>query len=208
MEWIVFDYGCVISQPPSQRVEAAFARLAGVNPDRFWEAYWKHRKPYDRGAVAAAGFWGSVLAELGHTGTEADLNTLTGLDLDAWMDLNRDTLAIVTELAEAGLPLVLLSNAPVELARRIESEAWADAFRHRFFSADLGLAKPDPEVFRTVCRKLGAEPGDLLFIDDKDENIAAATAVGIRSLRFRDAGQLRTDLKQWVRISAVAEPGS
>ena len=28
MEWIVFDYGCVISQPPSQRVEAAFARLA------------------------------------------------------------------------------------------------------------------------------------------------------------------------------------
>ena len=59
-----------------------------------------------------------------------------------------------------------------------------------------------------MCRKLGAEPGDLVFIDDKDENIAAATAVGIRSLRFRDAGQLRTDLKQWVRISTVAEPGS
>jgi putative hydrolase of the HAD superfamily len=102
----------------------------------------------------------------------------------------------VTELAEADLQLVLLSNAPVELARRIDDQEWATLFRHRFFSADLRRAKPDPEAFRMMCQRLGAEPDDLLFVDDRDENIAAAKALGIRSLRFSDAGRLREELAE------------
>jgi putative hydrolase of the HAD superfamily len=207
MDWIVFDYGRVISQPPSARVAAAFGQAAGVAPDRFWEAYWAQRAPYDLGAVDAAGFWEGVLARLGHHNGEVDLRNLIDLDLDAWGHLNQDTLTILTELAEADRSLVLLSNAPVELARWIEAQEWAGLFGHRFFSADLHQAKPDPEIFRTLCRQLTAEPGDLLFIDDKDENIAAARSLGIRSLRFSDAGRLRVDLAELLPSGGVARPG-
>jgi putative hydrolase of the HAD superfamily len=116
------------------------------------------------------------------------------VDRRAWTHLNPDTLALLQELADEGAALALLSNAPAELARHIEAEPWATVFRHRFFSVDLRLVKPDPEIYLRVCGELGASPGDLVFIDDRHENLEAAEALGITPVLYSDTPSLRSEL--------------
>ncbi|XVQ13141.1 HAD family hydrolase [Spirillospora sp. CA-255316] len=194
MEWIVFDYAGVISHAPPEEAGALLPPAAGVEPARFWPVYWAHRKPYDMGAVTAAGFWEEVCGRLGVPANDDLVELLVTLDVRTWTHINGETLALLTELAEDGARLALLSNAPVELARMVDGLPLADLFGHRLFSADLRLAKPDPEIFRSLVARLGAEPGDLLFVDDRAENVRAAEALGIRSVLFTGAAPLREDL--------------
>ncbi|OPC78956.1 hypothetical protein B4N89_33110 [Embleya scabrispora] len=209
--WIVFDFGGVICVPPSDAASEALAGVVGVTAAELWPAYWPDRIDYDAGTLDAAGFWGGVCARLGRpTPDAARLDVLVAADLAVWMDLNRDTLDLLAELAEpAGdadpVGLALLSNAPIEMARHIEEQDWSRLFRHRVFSADLGLAKPDARIYLHLCERLDARPDQLLFIDDRPENLTAARALGIESLHYTDTPTLRADLVR-IGITAATSP--
>jgi putative hydrolase of the HAD superfamily len=64
---------------------------------------------------------------------------------------------------------------------------WAvvELFDYRFLSFELGLVKPDPDVFEHVVRTVGASPGRLLFLDDNALNVEAAREIGLTGLRVR-----------------------
>ena len=57
-----------------------------------------------------------------------------------------------------------------------------DFFDKIFLSQDLHLQKPDPEIFKTAIRELGANPAETIFIDDSAANTAAAAACGLQTL--------------------------
>ncbi|MFV2178423.1 HAD family hydrolase [Actinomadura sp. LOL_016] len=194
MTWIVFDYAGVISLAPPRDTGALLPQTAGVAPERFWPVYWARREPYDLAEVSAAEFWADVCGRLGAP-VDADLiEVLVTLDVRTWGHANRATVGLLEDLAEVGTPLALLSNAPVELARMVDARPWAGLFRHRLFSADLRLAKPDPEIYRTLLARLEAGPEDVVFVDDREENVRAAEAAGIRGVLFGDAEEVRAEL--------------
>jgi HAD superfamily hydrolase (TIGR01509 family) len=101
---------------------------------------------------------------------------------------------LLAALAGRGYAIHALSNYPVWY-RRIEARlgllrylSWS------FVSCDTGLRKPDPEAFRLAARTLGVEPGACLFLDDREENCAAARALGMEALRFTSAELLTAEL--------------
>jgi putative hydrolase of the HAD superfamily len=194
MEWIVFDYAGVISLPPPDHAGALLPYTLSASPEKFWPAYWALRPAYDLGAVSAAAFWQGVGARLDRRVDDDLLSVLGELDLRAWGHVNLETVEVLNELAESGAALALLSNAPVELARQIDRQSWAGLFTHRFFSADLGLVKPDPRIFQTVCEVLKVEPEEVFFVDDREENIAAARRQGMPVRLFTEAADLRGNL--------------
>lgn len=65
-----------------------------------------------------------------------------------------------------------------------------------FCSAQFGVAKPDPAIFHACLARLGATPGEALFIDDKSENAEGARQAGLRAHHYRDLSTLRTELRQ------------
>lgn len=75
----------------------------------------------------------------------------------------------------------LLSNALSNL-RKIVTEDWkiSDAFDLIVVSAEEGLLKPDPAIYRLALSRLGIRANEALFIDDVEANIEGAKYVGIR----------------------------
>jgi putative hydrolase of the HAD superfamily len=61
-------------------------------------------------------------------------------------------------------------------------------------SCYVGLRKPEPAIYRRALDILGRPPERILFIDDRQENVAAAAAAGIRAIRFEGDEQLQQDL--------------
>jgi putative hydrolase of the HAD superfamily len=68
-------------------------------------------------------------------------------------------------------------------------------FRVAFSSCYMGLRKPEPAMYRRAIDILGCPPQRILFIDDREENVAGAAAAGIKAIRFRGAVALRAELK-------------
>lgn len=210
MTWLLFDYGNVISFPqPPQAVER-LARAAGATVADFAPGYWKYRLAYDHAKLDAHGYWQRVGESLGRTFSAADIARLTSLDNDSWLDLNPGTVSLVQDLAASdGNRLALLSNAPAEVAKAVMALPVAALFEHCLFSCFLRLVKPDPAIFRAVLDRLGASAADVIFLDDRPENVAGAAEAGIRGVLFTDPGAARAELtRQGVVTVSTSSPGS
>ena len=109
--------------------------------------------------------------------------------VSAWMDnysLNEPGWALLEEARQQGRTVSLLSNlAPYN--RLAIDRKWPHFFlatHHNFYSYELGLHKPDPEIFRAACAALRAEPAECVFLDDLAENVEGAREAGLKGLRF------------------------
>ena len=124
------------------------------------------------------------------------------LDSDADVDRFLGDL-FAAELRQAGVCCALATNQNAHRARYMSDElGYARAFDHAFYSCDIGFTKPDPRFFQAVLDVLPYPPDHVLFIDDRQENVAAARDAGIRATLFqpqpgRDSGEaLRRLLEQ------------
>lgn len=110
-------------------------------------------------------------------------------------DAIRPTVEVLAELHEAGVPLYALSNWSAEtfpVARpRYPFLDWFDGI---VISGEVRVSKPDRRIYEALLERHGLDAGAILFVDDVAENIAAAEALGIRSIRFTDAPALRREL--------------
>jgi len=104
-------------------------------------------------------------------------------------EVDADVLALVRAQRRVRT-VALLSNATDRLRRDLRALCLEDEFDAVFSSAELGVAKPDPEVFRLVCTALGREPEQCLFVDDSAGHAAGAAAVGLRAHHYRSVAGL------------------
>ncbi|MDQ6837838.1 MAG: HAD family phosphatase [Actinomycetota bacterium] len=180
--WLLCDYGNVLCVAPPAPDVADLVELSGLNPHSFDEAYWRRRLDYDRGDLDAAAFWASTLG-----GPVADdrLAALVEIDIRGWLHPSPDVLDAATRASSRGMRLALLSNAPHEVADAIDQLAWLAPFSPRLFSARMGLTKPDPSIYHQALYALSAAPGDVWFIDDREDNVDAASALGINAIHYR-----------------------
>lgn len=188
MRWIVFDYGEVISKRTAALAE--LAEVLGADSAAFEIAYWAHREAYDRG-MADLDYWSAVAGKPLDETTSAQL---TKIDTTGWLTVEQSTLDLIADVKAAGHGLALLSNAPSAFGRLVEVEAWSKQFAHLMFSGDLGIAKPDPEIWAALLELLGAEPRDIVFFDDRQVNIDGAIAAGIDGQLWVSAAEAREHL--------------
>ena len=88
-----------------------------------------------------------------------------------------------------------LNNEPREMNEfRLGKFGLRQLFKVAFSSCYLGLRKPDPAIFHRVLDILGRPASRILFIDDRDENIVAAAAAGLKTIHFKGQAALRGEL--------------
>jgi putative hydrolase of the HAD superfamily len=90
------------------------------------------------------------------------------------------SLDLVRGLRRGGYGVHLGTNQePYRAAHMREALGYDDLFDVSCYSCDLGAAKPDPAFFAEAARRIGAEPGAILFIDDTARNVAGAREAGL-----------------------------
>jgi putative hydrolase of the HAD superfamily len=136
-------------------------------------------------------YWETVLAR---PVAGEELAGLVGADVGGWLHLDPETIDVLRDAHGRGTRMTLLSNAPHELADVVETLPELDFFDDYVFSARIGVAKPEPAAFEAALEVMGLPPGDVLFIDDREANVAGARAVGLDARRYTSAEALRADL--------------
>jgi putative hydrolase of the HAD superfamily len=158
---------------PGAVLAAAFEpdRLARVTTGRITRAAWVAEVGECVGVPEAAAWWAGAI------GTP----DLAVLDL-------------VDELRAATVVTAILTNGTDTIPEELRRLGIADRFDHVFNSAELGVAKPDPEAYRLVLGHLGLAGPNVLFTDDSAEKLAGAAALGMPVHHFVGADALRREL--------------
>ena len=73
---------------------------------------------------------------------------------------------------------------------RIDTLGLRAIFSAFFSSCYLGVRKPNPRIYEIALDVMRAEPAASLFVDDREENVAGARAVGLRAIHAPEPGRL------------------
>lgn len=124
---------------------------------------------------------------------------------------NQGAIALARSLTrESRFTLMTLNNEAEELNRhRIEKFEISDVFDAFLSSCWLGVRKPTQRFFSRALSIAQADPKTSLFVDDREQNIAPAHALGMVAILFRTAEQLRSDLEQALQVQfPILPPGA
>ncbi|MGC4903097.1 HAD family hydrolase [Micromonospora echinospora] len=169
------------------RVVGEMALLVGVAPAALVAAY--HATWRDRLVRWSAEETVRTLAgRLGGAPTDEQVTLAAAHRRDlARRVLNRvptGTLEVLDALRERGHRLALISNATSETAEAWAAGPLARRFDVAVFSCAVGLAKPDPAIYRTAAERLGVAPAECVYVGDgADGELAGAAVVGMTVLR-------------------------
>lgn len=109
-----------------------------------------------------------------------------------------ETVDILMELKRRGYPLYALSNwNDVKFTIALKEFPFLRLFDGRIVSGEVKLAKPDHRIYQLLLDTYRLNPRESLFIDDRQENIEAARALGIEAVQFLSPRQLEHDLMQY-----------
>jgi len=172
---VVFDLGEVLV--PSRAVLPLLAAELGITVEELDAAYWAGRVAYDLGGSPEE-YWTSVLTALGRAPDPELLRRLTYVDSTKWSTLPQASVDLLAHMQGAGVRLCVLSNAPGPLAAAVRAAPWSSGIAHLVFSADVALAKPDPAIYAHADATYGTAKGDVVFFDDRVENVEAARGHG------------------------------
>ena len=100
---------------------------------------------------------------------------------DGWVPY-ADARAVVGELVERGIRVGLVSNVGFDIRPILRHHGFAELAARCTLSVDVGVTKPDPQIFQTALRALGGEPGSTLMVGDHESADGGAAAVGMRTL--------------------------
>ena len=195
MRAVVFDYGMVLTGPPDSAAHDALLGITGLPLERFESLYWADRHAYDEGKLTGLAFWQKFIRQAGLKLPATTVDELNLWDARMWTTQNPAMLAWQEQLKQRGLLTAILSNMGDNVLANIEREfAWIHRFDVLVWSFQLHMAKPDPAIYLHTLNELDVEPAEMLFLDDKIENIEAARALGIQAILFSTVERLRSDL--------------
>ena len=95
--------------------------------------------------------------------------------------------ALLDLLQARGIPMALATSTGRErTCRRLELTGLAGYFRAVVTGDQVSRSKPDPEIYLLACRRLGAEPGRTLAVEDSHNGVRSAAAAGLRVVMVPD----------------------
>jgi putative hydrolase of the HAD superfamily len=180
---VLFDFGGVLTTPVWDSF-SAFCRAEGLDPDAIKRLFrtdpeaLKDLRGLETGELSEADFETTFGRRLGLENPDGLIDSMF-----AGMKPLEPMVDAVREIRASGVLTGLVSNS--WSTGHYDRMLLTELFDAVVISAEVGMHKPQPEIYRLAAERLAVEPGDCLFVDDLKENCEGAEAVGMTAVRHR-----------------------
>lgn len=146
------------------------------------------------GQLSVGEHWAAVAKRLGRPASEAD--TLYA-EFFAGDVIDRDLIAFIRSLRPA-YHTGVISNAWGDMRSYLAAQKFDDAFDSLTISAEVGMLKPDPRIYRRALEQAGVRPAESIFVDDTPANVDACIDLGMAGIVFKDREQTLNEIKRLI----------
>ncbi len=173
--------------------EAKIGQLIGkpVSPDYLYIQ--KETWDFFHGKITEDTYWQLIIER---SGWELSIPTLKEL-VRSQMNEIAGTRKIIEKLRAKGYKLGLLSVHAKEWIAHLETKYdYHKHFHQVMYSYQVGVSKPDPQAFKLILESLQVKPTETLFVDDSEENLETAKSLGMHTIHFKNAKELKKELQK------------
>ena len=192
---IIFDWGGVLIDDPEPGFLAYLSNYFHLPEEKLREAREECWMDFQRGTISEQEYWQKCCAVI-QKRVPADHSFYLNMCRKVFHE--RPTMfELVQSCKEQGYTVALLSNCEVPPMQYFHEnlEKGYNVFEVTTFSAAEGCIKPEPLIYERTLTKLGVEPTEAIFIDDKVKYVEGAQAVGIHGILFQSEEQVRRELQ-------------
>jgi|JI10StandDraft_1071094.scaffolds.fasta_scaffold01893_12 epoxide hydrolase-like predicted phosphatase len=192
---IVFDFGGVMTGEPNREAVISFIRQSfHFSADEFEKVNQEKRLAVKHGKTDEE-FWISYAKNKGIKLPQNWTTSFRSVMKDA-IGINPEMYALVDQLKEQQIPVALLSNIDERLSKLIRDFGLYEPFNPCLLSCEIGIEKPDLKAYELMLTKLNLQAKEVIFVDDRPENIESAKAIGLDAILFESEQQLRNELSR------------
>ena len=117
--------------------------------------------------------------------------------------LNPGATELLSHARDSGVSIWCLSNDVGRWSEKLRNNLGVEEFLSgSIISGDVGVRKPDREIYEILIQSCGFEIEEILFVDDREKNAIASREAGIETITFHP-GRGFTDVKKWISQSAL-----
>ena len=194
---VIFDLWQTLvpwDQEESKVFGGKVAAFAGVEPDRFWEAWLGGHHLPNRNTGPMSEHLSALFSELG---AEPDIGEILAMRLERVKRVlvpRPDGLPTLDELRRRGHLLGMISVCTEDVPQVWDETPLGGKFDATVFSCDVGVSKPDPRIYEIACERLEVEPAECLFVGDgANDELPGAERAGMAALQLRAPGEELTE---------------
>ncbi|MFA6602610.1 MAG: HAD family phosphatase [Candidatus Shapirobacteria bacterium] len=144
------------------------------------------------GQISETDFWTYVKTTLGVHLSNDDVFSL----LANHYQINSQVSEVVNKIRELGLKTAICSNNNVTRIRELDKKFnFLADFDIKVFSYDVGVTKPDPRIYQALISQSGCIPSEIIYSDDKPENVTTAQELGINAFPYLDFDDFQNHLR-------------
>lgn len=191
---VIFDVGGVLIKQDAVMADDLVQELS-LDQETLKSIFTNQIPLLGSGKIDESEFWRQLTKEHGVRPVDVSENLL-GRAFAKNLEPHAKMMQLVKELGASGYQLIVLSNTIEAHAKELKAAGIYDDFDRLFLSHEVGLRKPDPEIYKYVLNSLNVIPEATLFIDDDTKNVEAAIALGMNSVVFTGEDQAIADIRQ------------
>ncbi len=177
---IIFDVGGVIDTFDERKYVKYISKKLGLNASRFQAFLLPMLDRLEVGRM--------TLKEMLHRMSKEFKVPESSLEWDAAFpvlnSVNKDVVALMRRLSSRYTIAILTNVSRSRHQMKMHEYLGKVRCKRIFASCYIGIAKPDPRIYRLVLKRMGFSPKEALFIDNMERNTNGARAVGIDAIRF------------------------
>jgi putative hydrolase of the HAD superfamily len=182
---VIFDYGQVIGSSPNTHTRQDIADAFGVSSNLIGEILKENIDQFRKGKLSENQLW-QIISEKLNKPIPTNADDLWRRDFRKKLKISKRMINFVRFLKERNVKVAVLSNNIKPYVEIIRQAGGYDEFPIVVNSCDVGYSKPQPEIYQLVIDQLKTDPKNILFLDDKLENLTIAKQFGIKTLLITD----------------------
>ena len=189
---IIFDWGGVLIDDIAPFIVTYTANYFNVCRKDLAVQIDKNIFCFDKGVISEDIFWEKVCEAISIQ--KPHVRSLWGEAFKAGYSEKQDVLRLIDCLKNKGYKIGLLSNTEIPAVEFFYQSGYTQ-FDAAVFSCQEGICKPKENIYEMVLERLGVEPIEAIFIDDKEENVHGAKNIGLYTILFVNPEQMRKELE-------------
>jgi HAD superfamily hydrolase (TIGR01509 family) len=194
---LVFDFGDVVFYEKKHRMIQKISDLYGIQEgvDYQWETIVQMLRSKEFNPYTLE-FWIEFCGEVNAKMNHEEL-------FESWLEFNQNplqieqTVEVMSRYKLQGFGIYYITNRHEEGMIGIRNHPVFELFDGGIGDFEIGVSKPDPEIYQEFINRFGIDPEETIFIDDRLENIETANSLGFKTVHF---DQKTTQLSEHIEM--------
>ena len=188
---IIFDIGGVVVLKTIEHTIERFADILNVETKTIHELHEKYWKEIAKGTMTTKQFTNIIKDKFG-----INVDIMSKWE-EAYLEgrlVNRELIEVIEKLRK-GYKLATVTNVDDATADYNREKGVYSHFDIAILSCEVGVIKPQREIFELALQKLNLTAEECIFIDDREEYVEVARNMEFHTIQFRDNKQVVEDLR-------------